>query len=164
MRPFLHGILLLKTWGQVGTASVAHSGTTTMIRDWSEVTLAEVCTKIVSGATPWGSKDVYLDEGACRLISNQNAYNDGFHHQGLVFIGERHADELQNVEVFEEDVLLSITGDSVARVCQVAPEVLPARVISTLPSSGWTRLTEVTDSTVGDPTSTARVWRNFSLG
>ena len=44
------------------------------------------------------------------------------------FIGERHADELKNVEIFQEDVLLNITGDSVARVCQVAPDVLPARV------------------------------------
>ena len=42
--------------------------------------------------------------------------------------GERHADELKNVEIFQEDVLLNITGDSVARVCQVAPDVLPARV------------------------------------
>ena len=99
-----------------------------MIRDWSEVTLGKVCTKIGSGATPRGGKDVYLDEGPCTLIRSQNVYNDGFHHEGLVFIGERHADELQNVEVFEEDVLLNITGDSVARVCQVAPDVLPARV------------------------------------
>ncbi len=99
-----------------------------MIRDWSEVTLGKVCTKIGSGATPRGGKDVYLDEGPCTLIRSQNVYNDGFHHAGLVFIGERHADELQNVEVFEEDILLNITGDSVARVCQVAPDVLPARV------------------------------------
>ncbi len=33
-----------------------------------------------------------------------------------------------NVEVAEGDVLLNITGDSVARVCQVRPDVLPARV------------------------------------
>ena len=35
---------------------------------------------------------------------------------------------MQNVEVLEKDVLLNITGDSVARICQVAPDVLPARV------------------------------------
>ena len=62
------------------------------------------------------------------LIRSQNVYNDGFHHDGLAFIDERHADELRNVEVFEGDVLLNITGDSVARVCQVVPDVLPARV------------------------------------
>ena len=46
----------------------------------------------------------------------------------MAFISEQHADELQGVEVFEGDVLLNITGDSVARVCQVTPDVLPARV------------------------------------
>ena len=96
--------------------------------EWRKVALGAVCTKIGSGATPRGGKDVYLDEGPYTLIRSQNVYNDGFHRGGLVFIGERHADELQNVEVFEEDVLLNITGDSVARVCQVAPDVLPARV------------------------------------
>ena len=96
--------------------------------EWRKVALGVVCTKIGSGATPRGGKDVYLNEGPYTLIRSQNVYNDGFHRDGLAFIGERHADELQNVEVFEEDVLLNITGDSVARVCQVAPDVLPARV------------------------------------
>ena len=95
---------------------------------WREVVLGDVCTKIGSGATPRGGRDVYLEEGPYTLIRSQNVYNDGFHRDGLAFIGERHADELQNVEVFQDDVLLNITGDSVARVCQVAPDVLPARV------------------------------------
>ncbi|MDE2780322.1 MAG: restriction endonuclease subunit S [Chloroflexota bacterium] len=95
---------------------------------WKRVTLGDVCTKVGSGATPRGGRDVYLDEGLYTLIRSQNVYNDGFHRDGLAFIGDSHANELQNVEVFEEDVLLNITGDSVARVCQVAPDVLPARV------------------------------------
>ena len=95
---------------------------------WPKVELGDVCTKIGSGATPRGGKDVYLDEGPYTLIRSQNVYNDGFHYEGLAFIGEHHADQLQNVEVFETDVLLNITGDSVARICQVAPDVLPARV------------------------------------
>ena len=100
----------------------------TVLEGWRKVALGDVCTKIGSGATPRGGKDVYLDEGPYTLIRSQNVYNDGFHRDGLAFIGEGHASELQNVEVFEEDVLLNITGDSVARVCQVAPDVLPARV------------------------------------
>ena len=100
----------------------------TAIEGWRKAALGDVCTKIGSGATPRGGKDVYLDEGPYTLIRSQNVYNDGFHRVGLAFIGERHADELRNVEVFEEDVLLNITGDSVARVCQVAQDVLPARV------------------------------------
>ena len=105
----------------VTTQSHDHNG-------WLTVELGGVCTKIGSGATPRGGKDVYLDEGPYTLIRSQNVYNDGFHHKGLAFIGEHHADQLQNVEVFEKDVLLNITGDSVARICQVAPDVLPARV------------------------------------
>ena len=93
-----------------------------------EVVLGDACTKIGSGATPRGGKDVYLENGPYTLIRSQNIHNDSFHHEGLVFIGDYHADELHNVEVFAEDVLLNIIGDSVARVCQVAPDVLPARV------------------------------------
>ena len=99
-----------------------------MIGSWREVTLGDVCTKIGSGATPRGGRDVYLEQGVYSLIRSQNVHNDGFHRDGLAFIGEHHADGLENVEVFEGDVLLNITGDSVARVCQVARDVLPARV------------------------------------
>ena len=96
--------------------------------EWSLTELREVCMKIGSGATPRGGKEVYLEYGPYTLIRSQNVYNYGFQHGGLAFIGERHAEELRNVEVFDEDVLLNITGDSVARVCQVAADVLPARV------------------------------------
>ena len=92
------------------------------------IRLGEACTKIGSGATPRGGSDVYLERGPYALIRSQNVYNDGFHHEGLAFIGEDHAAELANVEVQEGDVLINITGDSVARVCQVDPAVLPARV------------------------------------
>ena len=90
--------------------------------------LGEVCTKIGSGATPRGGKKTYLQEGPFALIRSQNVYNDGFHHDGLAFISDEQADDLRNVKLAEEDVLLNITGDSVARVCQVDPGILPARV------------------------------------
>ena len=95
---------------------------------WVSLRLGDVCTKIGSGATPRGGKEVYLQDGPYALIRSQNVYNNQFHHDGLAFIDERQAAELNNVEVFADDVLLNITGDSVARVCQVAPDVLPARV------------------------------------
>ncbi len=92
------------------------------------VRLGDVCTKIGSGATPRGGSDVYLETGPYTLIRSQNIYNDSFHHNGLVYIDEKQAIALENVVVLEGDVLLNITGDSVARVCQVDPEILPARV------------------------------------
>ncbi len=96
--------------------------------EWAPIRLGDVCMKIGSGATPRGGSDVYLQNGPYALIRSQNVYNDGFHYDGLAFIDEKHAAELENVEVREGDVLLNITGDSVARACQVDPLVLPARV------------------------------------
>lgn len=95
---------------------------------FNEMRLGDVCEKIGSGATPRGGNSVYLDAGEISLIRSQNIYNDGFHRDGLVYITQVHADQLNNVEVKERDVLLNITGDSVARCCQVAPDILPARV------------------------------------
>lgn len=99
-----------------------------MAGEWSQIRLGEACTKIGSGATPRGGKDVYLSNGPYSLIRSQNVHNEGFRHDGLACIGKEHAAELANVEVLEDDVLLNITGDSVARACQVDPCVLPARV------------------------------------
>ncbi|MDE0440867.1 MAG: restriction endonuclease subunit S [Gammaproteobacteria bacterium] len=96
--------------------------------DWTRLNLGEVCTKIGSGATPRGGKDVYMSHGPYALIRSQNVLNEGFQEDGLAYIGGAHASQLKNVEVAEEDVLLNITGDSVARVCQVRSDVLPARV------------------------------------
>jgi len=96
--------------------------------DWTTIQLGTACKKIGSGMTPRGGSAVYRDKGPCALIRSQNIHNDGFHHDGLVFIDEQRATDLNNVEVRLHDVLLNITGDSVARCCQVGPDVLPARV------------------------------------
>ena len=95
---------------------------------WTELSLGHCCTKIGSGATPRGGKEVYMPQGPYALIRSQNILNEGFRDEGLAFIGAAHASQLKNVEVAENDVLVNITGDSVARVCQVRPDVLPARV------------------------------------
>ena len=93
-----------------------------------EMMLSDVCTKIGSGATPRGGKQAYVQNGPYSLIRSQNVHNTGFSHDGLASITQQQAESLQNVEVLRDDVLLNITGDSVARVCQVDPLVLPARV------------------------------------
>lgn len=94
----------------------------------SEIRLGDVCEKIGSGATPRGGSSAYLDTGGVSLIRSQNVYNDGFHKDGLAHITSEHADQLNNVEVKEGDVLLNITGGSVGRCCHVASDILPARV------------------------------------
>ena len=95
---------------------------------WQITTLGNVCSKIGSGATPRGGIKVYQNEGEISLIRSQNVYNTGFVREGLPYISLKHAEQLSNVEVMSNDVLLNITGDSVARCCQVVDDVLPARV------------------------------------
>ena len=99
-----------------------------MSGDWTSIRLGDACTKIGSGATPKGGKEVYLEAGPFSLIRSQNIYSDGFTRSGLAYIDEKAAKDLSNVEVLPGDILLNITGDSVARVCQVPEDVLPARV------------------------------------
>lgn len=91
------------------------------------VKLKEVCTKIGSGATPMGGNSVYVSSGTS-FIRSQNVYNLYFDHDGLAHITEDAADKLKGVTVQSGDVLINITGDSVARTCVVPSDVLPARV------------------------------------
>jgi len=95
---------------------------------WQIYKLRDLCTKIGSGATPRGGKESYLDEGPIALIRSQNVLDFFFSYDGLAFIDEDQANQLSNVELQKRDVLLNITGDSVARVCQVPSALLPARV------------------------------------
>ena len=95
--------------------------------DWTLQRLGPLCKKIGSGATPRGGKEAYQDEGVA-LIRSQNVYNHGFERSGLAFIDEDQAAALGNVVVEEGDVLLNITGASVARCCLAPGDVLPARV------------------------------------
>ena len=94
---------------------------------WKLVTLKEVTSKIGSGATPRGGKESYKTEGI-RLIRSLNVYDYRFDLSGLAFIDETQASELNNVAVVPRDILLNITGASVARCCMVPSYVLPARV------------------------------------
>jgi len=98
-----------------------------MVSEWQQLQLGKVCRKIGSGATPRGGKEAYRG-GKTALIRSQNVHNDGFAREGLVYIDDTQARELKGVIVEEVDVLLNITGDSVARCCQVDTEFLPARV------------------------------------
>jgi len=94
---------------------------------WEVTTLRAVTTKIGSGATPRGGKDAYKSEGI-HLIRSQNIYDYNFEFDGLAFIDEQQAAELDNVTVEENDILLNITGASVARCALVPSYLLPARV------------------------------------
>ena len=89
--------------------------------------LKDITLKIGSGATPTGGENSYKCEGIT-LIRSMNVYDFQFESKGLAFIDERQAAQLSNVEVVKNDILLNITGASVARCCMVPLSVLPARV------------------------------------
>lgn len=94
---------------------------------WEVHLLKTLCTKIGSGATPKGGSKSYKKEGTS-LIRSLNIHNNEFKFKDLAYIDDDQADSLNNVIVQENDVLLNITGASVARCCIVPTEVLPARV------------------------------------
>ena len=98
-----------------------------MASEWPIVKLGDICDKIGSGATPKGGKEAYCSEGIS-LIRSQNVLDFAFSDDGLAYINDEQARKLNNVEVQSGDVLLNITGDSVARVCIVEEGYLPARV------------------------------------
>lgn len=89
--------------------------------------LGDICNKIGSGATPRGGKESYKDSGT-PIIRSQNVLDWSFSSDGLAYLDDEQACALSNVEVKPRDVLLNITGDSVARACIVPNEFTPARV------------------------------------
>ncbi|MES2703837.1 MAG: restriction endonuclease subunit S [Bacteroidota bacterium] len=95
--------------------------------DWKEVTLKAITLKIGSGATPKGGNESYKSEGIS-LVRSMNVHDLEFREKNLAFIDEQQASELNNVTLQEKDVLLNITGASVARCCVMPTEYLPARV------------------------------------
>ena len=96
-------------------------------KGWVENKLKSITTKIGSGATPRGGGESYKDEGIS-LIRSLNVHDLGFKYAKLAVLDDAQADELSNVEVQRRDVLLNITGASVARCAIVPDDVLPARV------------------------------------
>lgn len=96
-------------------------------KGWPEVPLGSHASKIGSGATPLGGEAAYKNTGIA-LIRSMNVRDGRFSRDGLAFIDDHQAARLDGVVVEADDVLLNITGASVARVCRAPREVLPARV------------------------------------
>ena len=93
---------------------------------FSTIKLKDITSKIASGATPSGGDRAYKESGIS-LIRSQNVLDHSFSKEGLVFIDKEQADKLSNVEINEGDLLINITGDSVARACKVPSDLIPSR-------------------------------------
>ena len=97
------------------------------MQGWSKRRLIEITEKIGSGATPRGGQEAYKEIGIS-LFRSLNVYDGFFKEKNLAFIDDDQASKLSNVVVREGDVLLNITGASIARCCAAPLELLPARV------------------------------------
>lgn len=95
--------------------------------NWTKKPIAQIATKIGSGATPKGGKQSYKAQGLS-LIRSMNVHDRRFKYDDLAYLDDEQAEKLSNVVVEKDDVLLNITGASVARCCKVPENVLPARV------------------------------------
>jgi restriction endonuclease S subunit len=95
--------------------------------DWDSYSISEVATKIGSGATPRGGQESYKLEGV-PLIRSMNVHDRRFKFDDLAFLDDEQARKLGNVIVEDGDVLLNITGASVARCCRVPASLASSRV------------------------------------
>jgi type I restriction enzyme S subunit len=89
--------------------------------------LGDLTSKIGSGATPRGGERAYRNDGV-PLIRSMNVYDLRFERDGLAFIDDEQAAALDHVMVARGDVLINITGASVARCCPAPQELAGARV------------------------------------
>lgn len=94
---------------------------------WARCRLGDVTTKIGSGATPRGGKESYLLEGT-PLIRSLNVHDRRFKPEQLAYIDDSQSMSLDHVTLHRGDVLLNITGASVARCCILPDHLAGGRV------------------------------------
>ncbi|QLF05562.1 restriction endonuclease subunit S [Acinetobacter baumannii] len=92
-------------------------------KDWILKPTKYFLSYVGSGKTPKGGAEVYIDEGVI-MIRSQNVHDEGLRLEDVVHITDE-ADQGQiNTRVYEDDVLLNITGASLGRVSLV-PKGIP---------------------------------------
>lgn len=96
-------------------------------KGWEKIKLCFLTTKIGSGSTPKGGDSAYKENGI-PLIRSLNVHDGHFKYKNLAFIDDDQASKLNNVIIKKGDVLLNITGASIARCCIVPDELEGARV------------------------------------
>lgn len=86
--------------------------------EWNIVKLDKLVSRIGSGVTPRGGESVYTPEGVL-FIRSQNVHFDGLRLNDVTYIPERIHLSMLRSEIFENDVLLNITGASIGRCCRM---------------------------------------------
>lgn len=96
-------------------------------RGWAFVRLGQITSKIGSGSTPRGGREVYVKEGI-PFLRSQNIWNDGLRLGDVVCITADQHKKMSGTTVQGNDVLLNITGASLGRCTLVPPEFGEANV------------------------------------
>ena len=84
--------------------------------EWATHRLGELCSKIGSGKTPKGGKQVYADNGVI-FIRSQNVLNSELDLTDVTFISDEINSTMLGTMLEYNDVLLNITGASIGRCC-----------------------------------------------
>lgn len=90
---------------------------------WEWVRLEKISTRIGSGSTPKGGKNVYLETGV-PFLRSQNIWNHGIKLEDIAFISSQTHNNMSNTHVRPNDILLNITGASLGR-CAIFPKTIP---------------------------------------
>jgi type I restriction enzyme S subunit len=85
---------------------------------WVWCRLAEICSKIGSGSTPRGGKDVYIESGI-PLFRSQNIHDNGLRYEDIAFIDHKIHIKMLGTHILANDILLNITGGSIGRAALV---------------------------------------------
>ena len=88
---------------------------------WSACRLVDVVSKVGSGSTPSGGRNVYVSSGV-KFLRSQNVYNNGLRLDGVAYITPLIHDRMSGTHVQKKDILLNITGASIGRCCIVPDE------------------------------------------
>ena len=86
--------------------------------EWEEKKIGDITLKVGSGKTPRGGNSVYTDSGVMFLRS-QNVFNGYMVLDDVAYITEEENNKMKSTSVYENDILLNITGASIGRCCVV---------------------------------------------
>lgn len=96
-------------------------------KNWEPKKLKAITSKIGSGATPKGGKNSYITDGI-PLVRSLNVHDGLFLFKNLAKLSHSQATALKNVTLHKNDILLNITGASIARCCILPNECVGGRV------------------------------------
>lgn len=86
--------------------------------NWKVVSIKDIAEYIGSGVTPRGGANVYQPSGIM-LVRSQNVLSGEFNLTDVAFISEEINNKMKRSEIYENDVLVNITGASIGRSCFV---------------------------------------------